>query len=103
MVQGAAGGSPATERYQLGRRRRLSRRKRTRAAGAADWRSTLTARVTAGHVLVLAMILLLPAKASADWPTDPSVNLPLCVAPNLQLARALVADGSGGAIVTWVD
>jgi len=41
----------------------------------------------------------------ADWPTDPTINLPLCTAELGQWTSrdSAVADGAGGAIVVWVD
>jgi hypothetical protein len=39
----------------------------------------------------------------AAWPTDPSVNLPLCTAQNLQSEVGGVTDGQGGAIFVWID
>ena len=52
---------------------------------------------------LLSLALLLPRFAVADWPTDPSVNVPVCTAVGDQSHSAIVRDGAGGAIVTWVD
>ena len=41
--------------------------------------------------------------ASASWPTDSLVNVPICTAPGYQLFPSMVADGTGGAIVVWQD
>jgi hypothetical protein len=52
---------------------------------------------------LLGLALLLPHTAVAAWPTDPSVNVPLCAATGDQDYPSSVSDGTGGAIVTWVD
>lgn len=51
----------------------------------------------------LFLALLVPRSAAAAWPTDPLINVPLCAVPSDQAAPTMVADGSGGAIVTWHD
>lgn len=51
-------------------------------------------------------LLLLAAGASpalADWPSSPTVNVPLCTATGAQGSAAGVSDGAGGAIVAWGD
>ncbi|MBI4208546.1 MAG: M36 family metallopeptidase, partial [Deltaproteobacteria bacterium] len=40
---------------------------------------------------------------AAGWPSDPSVNVPISMAPNVQWIPKLVSDGAGGAIITWWD
>ena len=40
---------------------------------------------------------------AAGWPIDPSVNVPISMAPNAQWIPKLVSDGAGGAIMTWWD
>jgi hypothetical protein len=65
--------------------------------------------LTWGGALVLAVIL--PHQASAVWPTDPTVNVPLCTAVGsqqlptamLSAGRAIASDGRHGAIVAWND
>lgn len=54
-------------------------------------------------ILGLAM-LWIPQLAQA-WPTDPTVNVPICTETGDQLMRfyGTVSDGSGGAITTWED
>ena len=52
---------------------------------------------------VLGMSSIGVARAYASWPSDPTVNLPLCTAVNNQNAPAIASDGAGGAIVTWED
>ena len=47
------------------------------------------------------MVVARPALAA--WPSDPTVNLPVCVAANDQQWPKIVADGAGGAILTWQD
>ena len=39
----------------------------------------------------------------AEWPSDPTVNVPICTEAGDQLSPQLVSDGSGGAIIMWVD
>ncbi len=41
--------------------------------------------------------------AHADWPTNPSENLPICQAAGNQLSPRIVTDGSGGSLIAWVD
>jgi len=43
------------------------------------------------------------ASAWAAWPSDPPSTPPLCTATGTQQNPAIVTDGAGGAIVTWVD
>jgi hypothetical protein len=52
---------------------------------------------------LLGLALLLPRPAAATWPTDPAVNVPLCIASGDQDQPTSVSDGASGAIVTWVD
>src|SRR5262245_15084632 len=40
---------------------------------------------------------------AATWPTDPSVNVPICTAPGYQVSPKLCSDGAGGAIIVWAD
>jgi hypothetical protein len=49
------------------------------------------------------LLVLLPQPAAADWPTDPTTNVPLCVADLAQGTPAAAPDGTGGAIVAWDD
>ncbi len=41
--------------------------------------------------------------ATAAWPSDPALNLPVCAAVGAQWRPHLVSDGAGGAIVVWQD
>ena len=52
---------------------------------------------------VLGLALLLPRPATATWPTDSLVNVPLCTDAGMQASPRIVVDGAGGAIVTWQD
>ena len=52
---------------------------------------------------LLALALLLPRTASANWPLAPLVNVPLCTATGNQQELASVPDGAGGAITVWTD
>lgn len=58
-------------------------------------------------LLTVGLFLLSPGvslrSASAAWPSDPAVNVPICVMDSLQLAPRLTSDGMGGAIIAWVD
>ncbi|HTM58140.1 MAG TPA: FlgD immunoglobulin-like domain containing protein [Candidatus Udaeobacter sp.] len=47
--------------------------------------------------------MISPRPASAAWPHDPGVNLPIVTAANYQAMQSIVADGSGGAIIAWSD
>ena len=49
------------------------------------------------------LLLLAPTAAFAAWPTDPTVNLPVCTATQHQYAPVSVSDGAGGAIFAWYD
>ncbi len=53
--------------------------------------------------VLTALALLLPSAASAAWPANPNLNLPVCTATGDQLNPAIVSDGAGGAIVVWAD
>jgi hypothetical protein len=41
--------------------------------------------------------------AEAAWPSDPNINVPLCIAANGQFNPTITSDGVGGVIVTWFD
>jgi len=53
--------------------------------------------------LPLLLVLTLEAPAFAAWTNGPSVNLPVCTAPNLQRNHKVASDGVGGAFVVWED
>ena len=54
-------------------------------------------------LVTLVMLMLVPRAALAAWPSDPTINVPICTAANDQTAPRLVSDGSGGVIITWQD
>src|SRR5438477_366894 len=60
------------------------------------WRASVSA-----SLFTIVLLLPFPRPSTAAWPTDPLVNVPLCTAASA--SPTIVADGSGGAIVTWED
>jgi hypothetical protein len=42
-------------------------------------------------------------EAGATWPSDPTVNLPMCDDPARQIRSRIISDGAGGQIVAWDD
>src|SRR5690349_7539481 len=55
------------------------------------------------HPAFFVLLLLVTREAAASWPSDPTTNVPLCLATGSQVSPAAVADGKGGAIVAWDD
>ncbi len=53
--------------------------------------------------LYLLLVLFIYSLTHAQWSNDPTVNTPICTAPNIQGKPAIVNDGSGGAIMAWDD
>lgn len=53
--------------------------------------------------VILSAPLLVCGVASADWPSTPTANLPICTATNLQLVPAIATDLAGGAYIAWHD
>ena len=53
--------------------------------------------------LLATLLAAAPRPATAAWPHDPTVNVPLCTATGGQQDSAIVSDGTGGAIVIWSD
>jgi len=53
--------------------------------------------------LLATLLAAAPRPATAAWPHDPTVNVPLCTATGGQQDSAIVSDGAGGAIVIWSD
>jgi hypothetical protein len=51
----------------------------------------------------LVLMFAITTIAHAQWSGDPTVNTPISVAPSNQDRPELISDGSGGAIITWVD
>jgi len=58
---------------------------------------------TAPTLLTIILSVGLPVTSFADWPGNPLTNLAVCFEPELQAPSAIVPDGSGGAIVVWID
>ena len=54
-------------------------------------------------VFLLCTTFLRHSDVLSQWSTDPSVNNPLCTAPDYQFPQKITSDGAGGAIVAWVD
>lgn len=40
---------------------------------------------------------------AAQWPSDPSVNVPICTVTGAQRTWQMSPDGSGGAVIAWMD
>jgi hypothetical protein len=53
--------------------------------------------------LLAAVLAATPLPATAAWPHDPTVNVPVCTANGEQALTGILSDGAGGAIVTWTD
>lgn len=53
--------------------------------------------------LLALVVLLAPAAPSHAWPTDPGLNLPVMTAGSVVTSPHVVADGAGGAFVTWSE
>jgi len=53
--------------------------------------------------LVFAIGLLTSIDSFAQWSTNPYLNTPICTAPVAQDKNVIAPDGSGGAIIAWVD
>jgi hypothetical protein len=53
--------------------------------------------------LCFLLLVIFPRAAQATWPTDPTVNLPLCTATGEQWYPRVVSDGAGGVIASWTD
>ena len=62
----------------------------------------MSPRSRASTFLLLTPFLLARAAAAA-WPTDPSVNLPVCLAASDQGPPRMAPDGAGGALIAWKD
>ena len=55
-------------------------------------------------VIVLSMLAgLWITRLALAWPVDPNINVPICTDSSAQWVPAIVSDGSGGAIITWLD
>jgi hypothetical protein len=64
-----------------------------------SFETDLRRRVLQSTLLMLAAVMSLPAQ----WSTNVNVNNGICSAIGDQLNPVIVSDGSGGAIITWVD
>ncbi len=53
--------------------------------------------------LLLLVLTMRPGRASADWPTDSTVNVPICTVAGGQIDVVITTDGLDGAIVAWED
>ncbi len=53
--------------------------------------------------LVCAIGLLTSIDSFAQWSTNPYQNTPICIDPGSQIKSVIAPDGSGGAIIAWVD
>src|SRR5437867_1514564 len=65
----------------------------------------MTMRLLSSYVACssLALMIVLPRSATAAWPSDPTVNVPICTTPQSEEAPAMVSDGAGCSIITWRD
>jgi len=54
-------------------------------------------------VLVVILFEVLAGITYPEWPSDPTVNVPICTEAGYQYFPQLVSDGAGGAIITWYD
>ena len=59
-------------------------------------------RLTACTALLVAA-LAGPPPVLAEWPSSPTIGVPVCVAPGTQSAPRMSADGGGGAFFAWLD
>ena len=56
------------------------------------------------RLLVAFVAIFVSSRAAfANWPNDPSVNVPVAVGPGTQWLPDLAPDGSGGSIIVWMD
>jgi hypothetical protein len=60
-------------------------------------------RRIAFFALVASIALSGPEFARADWPSSPTVNLPVCTATNMQNSVQVTTDMAGGAFLFWQD
>lgn len=54
-------------------------------------------------VFVILIVGAICQLLNAQWSTNPAVNNSISTANNTQYKQKIVSDGSGGAIITWVD
>ncbi len=55
------------------------------------------------YVGLFVLALLLPRPATAAFPTDSTVNVPLCIATGDQKYPIIIQDNWGGSVVVWED
>ena len=53
--------------------------------------------------IVMALTFIVFVRGTAQWSTDPTVNSPISKAVNAQNLSCITYDGSGGAIIAWID
>lgn len=61
------------------------------------------ASVVRSSSVVLLLLSAATPSTLAAWPSDPTVNLPICTAVGAQGAPAVAPDGTGGTIIAWED
>jgi hypothetical protein len=52
---------------------------------------------------IITLCLVISCQVLAQWSNDPTINTPICLASSYQDRPQIVSDGSGGAIITWLD
>jgi predicted lipoprotein with Yx(FWY)xxD motif len=55
------------------------------------------------NLIITILVLILTTKLAAQWSSDPTLNNPICVESGSQESTSIISDGTGGAIITWVD
>jgi len=60
-------------------------------------------RLVCISVLAAVLLPLFFSITEATWPSDPAINLPVCVTAQLQSRPGAISDGAGGIIVVWQD
>ena len=63
----------------------------------------MKARILTSIIISILFVLMTYQLASAAWPVDPTVNVPICTDAAYQILGPVVSDGSGGMIVVWGD
>jgi len=62
-----------------------------------------SSRVIAFVTALTCAVLSVPVTARADWPSDPSVNVPVGTLGGVASSVQVLADGAGGTLVGWSD
>ena len=60
-------------------------------------------RLASVYTVAAVLLPLFFSMVEASWPDDPTINLPVCTATNMQSRPAAISDGAGGIIVVWQD